>query len=187
MNDLTVDRPEAAKAEHAQRGSTTSEPESARDERQPDRRTLPMAALAAAALAACGDGSDGAADSDDGATLQGLQRRIRGGYHSARSDAEAARFLLQAQAYATTADIAAVRANTFANWLGMQYAKPVGPTGWDWLNARGYATIDSTTPPNSGRGFSGSLLLAVCSSSFLRASSRAFSRTSSLASSLPCR
>ena len=145
MNDLTVDRPEAAKAEHAQRGSTTSEPESARDERQPDRRTLPMAALAAAALAACGDGSDGAADSDDGATLQGLQRRIRGGYHSARSDAEAARFLLQAQAYATTADIAAVRANTFANWLGMQYAKPVGPTGWDWLNARGYATIDSTT------------------------------------------
>ncbi|MBK7990356.1 MAG: DUF1800 domain-containing protein [Comamonadaceae bacterium] len=145
MNDLTVDRPEAAKAEHAQRGSTTSEPESARDERQPDRWTLPMAALAAAALAACGDGSDGAADSDDGATLQGLQRRIRGGYHSARSDAEAARFLLQAQAYATTADIAAVRANTFANWLGMQYAKPVGPTGWDWLNARGYATIDSTT------------------------------------------
>jgi uncharacterized protein (DUF1800 family) len=145
MNDLTVDRPEAAKAEHAQKGLTAGEPESARDERLPDRRTLPMAALAAAALAACGDGSDGAADSDDGATLQGLQRRIRGGYYSARSDAEAARFLLQAQAYATTADIAAVRASTYANWLSIQYGKAIGTTGWDWLNARGYATIDSTT------------------------------------------
>ena len=145
MNELTVDRPEAAKAEQAQRGLIAGEPGRPREERPPDLRTLPMAALAAAALAACGDGSDGTVASDDGATMLGLQRRIRGSYPSARTDAEAARFLLQAQAFSTTADIAAVRASTFANWLGTQYTKPAGPTGWDWLNARGYATIDSAT------------------------------------------
>ncbi len=145
MNELTVDRPEAAKAEQAQRGLIAGEPERPREERPPDLRTLPMAALAAAALAACGDGSDGTVASDDGATMLGLQRRIRGGYPSARTDAEAGRFLLQVQAFSTTADIAAVRASTFANWLNLQYGKPLGPTGWDWLNARGYATIDSTT------------------------------------------
>ncbi len=145
MNDLTVDRPEAAKAEHAQEGLIAGKPERPREERPPDLRTLPMAALAAAALAACGDGSDGTVASDDGATMLGLQRRIRGGYPSARTDAEAGRFLLQVQAFSTTADIAAVRASTFANWLNLQYGKPLGPTGWDWLNARGYATIDSTT------------------------------------------
>ena len=143
MNDMAVDRPEVAEVEPFQMGAKAGEPVSAGDERQYGMRVMPMAALVA--LAACGDGSDGAANSGDGATLLGAKGPASAGYPSARSDAEAARFLLQAQAYATTADIAAVRANTFANWLGMQYAKPVGPTGWDWLNARGYATIDSTT------------------------------------------
>ena len=77
--------------------------------------------------------------------MQAIRRRVRSGYPSPRSDAEAARFLLQAQACATSTDIASVRSGTFAAWLSAQYAKPLGPTGWDWLNARGYATIDSTT------------------------------------------
>jgi hypothetical protein len=38
-----------------------------------------------------------------------------------------------------------VRATRFEDWLAVQFAAPAGPTGWDWLNARGYATIDSTT------------------------------------------
>ena len=145
MTDLTVDRPEAAQAEHAQRGLTVGEPESARGASQPGQRAVSTAALAAAALAACADGTDPGVDSDDEAAGRGIRRRLRSGYSSARSDAEAARFLLQAQAFATSADIASVRAGSFADWLATQYAQPLGPTGWDWLNARGYATIDSTT------------------------------------------
>ena len=143
MNDMAVDRPEVAEVEPFQMGAKAGEPVSAGDERQYGMRVMPMAALVA--LAACGDGSDGAANSGDGATLLGAKGPASAGYPSARSDAEAARFLLQAQAYATTADIAAVRAGTFADWLSTQYGKAIGPTGWDWLNARGYATIDSTT------------------------------------------
>jgi uncharacterized protein (DUF1800 family) len=143
MNDMAVDRPEVAEVEPFQMDAKAGEPVSAGDERQYGMRVMPMAALVA--LAACGDGSDGAANSGDGATLLGAKGPASAGYPSARSDAEAARFLLQAQAYATTADIAAVRAGTFADWLSTQYGKAIGPTGWDWLNARGYATIDSTT------------------------------------------
>ena len=107
--------------------------------------SLRVLSIAVAALVGCADGSDGNSDNGAGATLQGIKGPTSPGYPSASSDAEAARFLLQAQAYATTADIAGVRSGTFASWLSAQYAKPLGPTGWDWLNAKGYATIDSTT------------------------------------------
>jgi hypothetical protein len=143
MNDMAVDRPEVAEVEPFQMDAKAGEPVSAGDERQYGMRVMPMAALVA--LAACGDGSDGAANSGDGATLLGAKGPASAGYPSARSDAEAARFLLQAQAYATTADIAAVRAGTFADWLSTQYGKAIGPTGWDWLNERGYATVSDTS------------------------------------------
>lgn len=143
MNDVTMDGPEAADL------ASPSAPAPA-DAAQPEQdrhlgRAWPATALAAAALAACADGGDDAAGSGDASALVALQRRSRSGYPAPRSDAEAARFLLQAQAYASTTDIASVRSGTFAAWLSAQYAKPIGPTGWDWLNARGYATIDSTT------------------------------------------
>lgn len=143
MNDVTMDGPEAADL------ASPGAPAPA-DAAQPEQdrhlgRAWPATALAAAALAACADGGDDAAGSGDASALVALQRRSRSGYPAPRSDAEAARFLLQAQAYASTTDIASVRSGTFAAWLSAQYAKPIGPTGWDWLNARGYATIDSTT------------------------------------------
>ncbi len=108
-------------------------------------RAVPLT-LAVSTLAACGGGADSDAHSAVGdPVLQGINARSRKAYRAARSDAEAARFLLQAQAFATTADIAAVRATRFDDWLAVQFAAPAGPTGWDWLNARGYATIDSAT------------------------------------------
>jgi uncharacterized protein (DUF1800 family) len=68
------------------------------------------------------------------------------------SDADAARFLLQAQFSASDADIASVRALGYAAWLERQLALPLGPTGWEWLNSRGYGDVlnpanyyDSTT------------------------------------------
>ncbi len=60
----------------------------------------------------------------------------------ALSDPEAARFLLQSQLSATTADIGAVRGVTYAVYLQQQFAKPIGQTGYQWLEARGYGQND---------------------------------------------
>ena len=61
------------------------------------------------------------------------------------NDQEAARFLLQASLSATTQDIAQVRSVGFDNWLNTQFNTPIGITGWDWLNLRGYAEVNSST------------------------------------------
>ena len=65
-------------------------------------------------------------------------------YTTPTSD-DAVRFLLQAQFHAPDADIAAVRAQGYANWLNAQFGAPASTTGFDWLNQRGYATISSAT------------------------------------------
>ncbi len=48
---------------------------------------------------------------------------------------DAARFLLQSQFNASDAEIAAVRTSTFAMYLQQQFEKPIGQTGWQWLEA----------------------------------------------------
>jgi uncharacterized protein (DUF1800 family) len=65
------------------------------------------------------------------------------GAGKAASDEEAARFLLQAQFSASDAEIATLRSTSFAAWLNTQFAAPQGPTGWDWLEARGYGVVDA--------------------------------------------
>ena len=59
------------------------------------------------------------------------------------TEAEAARFLLQAQFNASTDDIAAVRSQGYSTWLGHAFAAPPGQTGTAWLNARQH---DAITP-----------------------------------------
>lgn len=66
-------------------------------------------------------------------------------YSRAQTPEEAARFLLQAQFSASDAEIAAVQKQNYADWLAQQFDAPLGQTGWDWLNARGYGQIDNTT------------------------------------------
>ena len=68
---------------------------------------------------------------------------------------DASRFLLQSQFNASDAEIAAVKATTFAAYLQQQYAKPIGQTGLQWLDARGYGISDknsyfSQTYPGEG-------------------------------------
>jgi uncharacterized protein (DUF1800 family) len=63
----------------------------------------------------------------------------------AYSPNDAARFLLQSQFNATDAEIAAVSSGTFASYLQQQFAKPIGQTGWDWLEARGYGVSDKNS------------------------------------------
>lgn len=55
---------------------------------------------------------------------------------------QAMRFLLQAQVGATDADIDAVLAQGYEGWLQAQFALPLGETAWDWLDQRGYGTVD---------------------------------------------
>ena len=64
-------------------------------------------------------------------------------YPVANTPNDAARFLLQSQLHATDAEIAAVSSGSFATYLQQQFVKPVGQTGWDWLEARGYGVADS--------------------------------------------
>ena len=60
----------------------------------------------------------------------------------AASDMAAARFLQQAQFASTSEDIADVRRLGYVGWLQAQFAQPLGETAWDWLQARGYGSID---------------------------------------------
>ncbi|MEO7548170.1 MAG: DUF1800 family protein [Ramlibacter sp.] len=57
---------------------------------------------------------------------------------TATTDEAAARFLLQAQFSASTPEIAEVRRLGYAAWLGQQMGA-TSQSGWDWLNAKGYA------------------------------------------------
>ncbi|AMM24915.1 DUF1800 domain-containing protein [Variovorax sp. PAMC 28711] len=130
---------------------------------------LAAALAASSALVACGGGGGGggsglglfgapgangtaAAGSTDTTVQAGSLTAINNTatastyvYTQAKTDAEAARFLLQAQFSASDADIAAVRAKGYLPWLGEQMDMAPTQTGWDWLNskAEGTASVDS--------------------------------------------
>ncbi len=127
-----------------------------------DARAPLLATLASAALAACGGGGDsmgnGNGTGNDLApppapspAAMSSQRTGASGTGSTpakfnlRSDAQAARFLLQAQLSASPAEIANLRLISYADWLETQFQQPPGPTGWDWLNQRGYASVSDAT------------------------------------------
>ena len=100
---------------------------------------LTGATLASAALAACGGGGGG---SSPAAPVVPVNINTTGfSYATASTDAQAARFLLQAQFSASTDDIAAVRSAGYAPWLGRQLGIAIGTTGWDWLNSQGYGDV----------------------------------------------
>ena len=58
---------------------------------------------------------------------------------------DASRFLLQSQFNASDAEINAIKATTFASYLQQQFAKPIGQTGVQWLEARGYGRSDTNS------------------------------------------
>jgi uncharacterized protein (DUF1800 family) len=57
------------------------------------------------------------------------------------TDAEAARFLLQAQFAVTDADLATVKASGYTTWLNANYNAALGQTGVAWLDSRGHNSI----------------------------------------------
>ncbi len=114
------------------------------------RKAFVPASLMTAVLQACGGGGGGESDGGGaGASVTapvpttptaptGVDVAEPTATAKPTTDAEAARFLLQAQLSASTEDIAAVRSLGFAAWLSSQFAAPAGQKGWDWLNERGY-------------------------------------------------
>jgi uncharacterized protein (DUF1800 family) len=132
-----------------------------------------LSVLGAALLAACGDtasngGSVVSADSastdaipsarsvDSNFTNQAGYRpagaaNVRGNFSTegfnnfpvAVTASDAARFLLQIQFNASDNELSAVQATTFAGYLQQELAKPIGQTGWQWLESRGYGVSDN--------------------------------------------
>lgn len=106
--------------------------------------TLGAALAASALLAACGGGGggDGSGSGQAGSSTGSLTALANSStasgyvYTSAKSDAEAARFLNQAQGYATDSDIAAVRSTGYLPWLASQFDAAPTQSGWDWFNTR---------------------------------------------------
>ncbi len=122
--------------------------ESAQDpvSQEPEPRLLAAALTAAALQSACGGGGGGTTGASGG-TGSGTGTStgpVAISYTTPSSDEDAARFLLQAQFSASEADIAAVRSKGYSAWLQEQFAAPASTTGFDWLNARGYASINTT-------------------------------------------
>ncbi|MFM7533109.1 MAG: DUF1800 family protein, partial [Rubrivivax sp.] len=113
------------------------------------RAELATVASLSALLAACGGGGDGAAAPAPIASPAPSPPPTAGPaptpspaapvftYKSPASDADAVRFLLQAQFSASDAEIAAVRTSGYAAWLQAQTSAPLGQTGTSWLDSRG--------------------------------------------------
>ncbi len=59
------------------------------------------------------------------------------------TDAEAVRFVLQAQFSVSDADISSLKSGGLLAWLDARYNEPLGETGVAWLDSRGHGTIDS--------------------------------------------
>jgi uncharacterized protein (DUF1800 family) len=92
-------------------------------------------ALGALALSACGGGGGGSSGPPVVNPPPPVVPTI--------TDAEAARFLLQAQFAVTDADLAAVKANGYPAYLNSKFNEALGQTGVAWLDSQGYQAIDS--------------------------------------------
>ncbi len=112
----------------------------------PASTTLALAAFSSALLAACGGGGGGDAPPgttpvpDVPTTPPVVVAPSAPGFNNspaATSDETAARFLLQSQYSATSAEVSALRGGNFAGYLQQEFAKPVSKA-WDWIEQQGY-------------------------------------------------
>lgn len=107
-----------------------------------------------ALIAACGGGGGGGGGGAGGGIFPGASGgnpqpdaappADTGPYHylQAKSDAEAVRFLLQAQFSASEPEIAAVRSLGYLPWLEQQFNAPRTQTAWEWVESQPYNGTD---------------------------------------------
>jgi uncharacterized protein (DUF1800 family) len=106
-----------------------------------------LAGFAVLALGSCGGGSSGG-DGGASQTTSVVSSVSSSAIGLSYTEAEAARFLLQAQFTATDEEILAVRTSGYDAWLTAQFNLPIDQTGAQWLTASGHAT-----PNHSGNYF----------------------------------
>jgi len=115
-----------------------------------DAGRLAAGAAAAAMLTACGggDGGSGSTSATGGTPVTSGKVISLDSFSLATAapvtDAQAARFLLQAGLAATDTEVASVRNLGYAGWVQAEVAKSSGTSGWDWLNAKGYGDVNSS-------------------------------------------
>ena len=114
-------------------------------------QTVALAGIAAA-LAACGGGGGSAGAPAPTLTPVPVPAPAPAPAAGAPTEAEAARFLIQASMGTSRSQIASVRNLGYAGWLDAQFALPASGTRWDWLVARGYADVSHK---NDQAGFDG--------------------------------
>jgi uncharacterized protein (DUF1800 family) len=101
-------------------------------------RTSPQSSIAFAApaigllAASCGGGGAASPTSPPQQSAQALKPK---------SDAEAARFILQASLSVSEAEISNIKSIGFDPWLTAQIDAPVTQTGVAWLSSRGYDRV----------------------------------------------
>ena len=93
-----------------------------------------------ASLAACGGGGSSSGSSAGPAVLTVV---VNPRYLKPANSEAAARFLQQAQFSVGDASIARVKELGFAAYLQEQFDAPLGQTGWDWLEQRGYGAVNA--------------------------------------------
>ncbi len=118
----------------------------------PAATPIAIAAIASAALAACGGGGSDPSSPGAGAG---------GGTPAAPTAAEASRFLAQASMGASRANIARVQAIGYSAWIDEQIATASSQMRWDALVAGGYADVSFK---NSEGGFDASAWRKLLSS-----------------------
>jgi uncharacterized protein (DUF1800 family) len=106
-------------------------------DRADDVRGAGAALLTALTLSACGGGGGGSPSPSPAPPPPPPP------VSKASTDAEAARFLLQAQFSADTTDITTLKTDGYLAWLNARYAAALGQTGVAWLNERGHNSITS--------------------------------------------
>lgn len=114
---------------------------------RPDIASWGLKGAAVTALAGCGGGGD------IRPTPQPAAATAVSSLTSPGSDSEAVRFLLQASLGAKDSEVAQVRSLGYQGWLDQQFLITPGPSGWDWLLARGYNVT------SDARGFHRSFVL----------------------------
>jgi uncharacterized protein (DUF1800 family) len=94
------------------------------------------ASALALAVAACGGGGGTSGGGSTGGGAPPVATVLK-----PQTDAEAARFLLQASLSASTGTITEVRSEGYGPWLDRQIAAPVEQTGAEFLTARGFDQV----------------------------------------------
>ncbi|WP_295536978.1 DUF1800 domain-containing protein [uncultured Pseudacidovorax sp.] len=108
---------------------------------------LPMAGAPAPAPASASGSTASPAPAPAGTSLTGLGNTVTAQsyrYLQPQTDAEAARFLLQAQFSASPDDIAAVRSKGCLVWLREQFDAPPSQGAWQWLETLPYRSTANT-------------------------------------------